>query len=78
MNSLKNFVFFIIIFAGSNSYGLGIPQPYYDLSFSETSFSEQTPFNFTSPIPERIRIMEKVNLSFYVNQSIVFQYRYRL
>lgn len=78
MNSLKNFVFFILLSAGSNSYGLGIPQPYYDLSFSETSFSEQTPFNFTSPIPERIRIMEKVNLSFYVNQSIVFQYRYRL
>lgn len=78
MNSLKNFVLFILLSAGSNSYGLSILQPYYDLSFLEESFSVQTPFNFTNPIPERIRIMDKVNLSFYVNQSIVFQYRYRL
>ncbi|MBN1187434.1 MAG: ankyrin repeat domain-containing protein [Bacteroidales bacterium] len=39
---------------------------------------DQTPFNFTNPIPSKIKIMGNVDLSFYVNQAVVFQYRFRL
>ncbi|MBN1187435.1 MAG: hypothetical protein JXB49_34485 [Bacteroidales bacterium] len=79
MTCLKNFGLFILLFAGSNSYGLSLfNTSYYSVSYFEGSSSDQTPFNFTNSIPGRIRIMGKVNLSFYVNQSVVFQYRYRL
>ena len=41
--------------------------------------AEQTsPFSFTSKIPAKIKLSGNVNLSFYVNQAMVFQYRYRL
>ena len=36
---------------------------------------EQSPFSFTGIVPARIKIKDRVDLSFYVNQSIVFQYR---
>jgi len=77
MTFLRNFGLFILLFAASNSYGLSLLHTSYYLSYEE-SISDQTPFNFTNPIPDRIRILGKVNLSFYVNQSVVFKYRYRI
>jgi hypothetical protein len=39
---------------------------------------DQSPFSFMTNVPARIKITDKVNLSFFVNQSIVFQYRLKL
>jgi ankyrin repeat protein len=39
---------------------------------------QQSPFNFTKPIPPKIKLSGGINLSFYVNHAVVFQYRYRL
>lgn len=74
--SMKKFIFISILF-----YRVFIPD---GLSSALSPLSvklipdPQTPFNFTNQIPSRIGLAGKVDLSFYVNHSVVFQYRYRL
>ena len=48
---------------------------YHEAVNSELIGSEQSPFSFTNNVPGRIKINTPIDLSFYVNQSIVFQYR---
>jgi ankyrin repeat protein len=40
--------------------------------------SQQAPFYFLNSIPSAVKLAGKINLSFFRNQSIVYQYRYRL
>lgn len=41
-------------------------------------FSQQAPFYFLNSVPAAVKLPGKINLSFFRNQSIVFQYRYKL
>jgi len=41
-------------------------------------FSQEAPFYFINSIPAAIKLFEKVDLSFFRNQSVVIQYRCRL
>jgi ankyrin repeat protein len=43
-----------------------------------TSDSDQNPFTFMNVIPAKVKFPEGIDLSFFVNQSIVFQYRFRI
>lgn len=38
----------------------------------------QSLITFSHPIPEKIKLLEKVNFSFYVDQSVISQYRYMI
>jgi hypothetical protein len=42
------------------------------------SGAEQSPFTFMNAVPERVKLNSGIDLSFFVNKSIVFQYRYKL
>lgn len=39
---------------------------------------DQSPFNFLTLVPSRVKIKDRVDLSFYVNQAVVFQYRMKI
>jgi hypothetical protein len=41
-------------------------------------FSQQAPFYFLNSVPASVKLSSKIDLSFFRNQSIVYQYRYRL
>jgi ankyrin repeat protein len=41
-------------------------------------FSQQAPFYFLNSVPAAVKISGEINLSFFRNQSVVFQYRYKL
>ena len=45
---------------------------------SEFSLYQETPFYFLKPVPPTIKLPDKIDLSFFRNQSVVSQYRYRL
>ncbi len=47
-------------------------------SIPESFLSQQVPFYFLNSIPAAVKLSGKINLSFFRNQSIVFQYRYKL
>lgn len=51
-----------------------------DLSFvkPELLISQEVPFYFLKPIPPSIKLLDEIDLSFFRNQSVVTQYRYRL
>jgi ankyrin repeat protein len=42
------------------------------------SLSQDEPFYFYKPIPAKIKLLNQIDLSFFRNQSVVTQYRYRL
>lgn len=44
----------------------------------EFLLSQQAPFYFLNSVPSTVKLSGKINLSFFRNQSIVFQYRYKL
>jgi len=73
---MKNILLLIIFQCGA---GLIDANSSIVLPVSTKEYTEdQIPLNFTNPIPSKIKILGKVDLSFYVNQAVVFQYRYRL
>jgi len=78
MANIKKLMILVFLSAGSISYGLYPIMVSDNLYDSDEYLSVQIPFNFTNPVPDKIRVLSKVNLSFYVNQAVVFQYRYRL
>lgn len=78
MICVKNLAILMLLFAEGNSNGLSYLNVFYPLSHFDESISSQTPFSFTKPVPARIPVKGMVDLSFYVNHSVVFQYRYRL
>jgi hypothetical protein len=41
-------------------------------------FSQQAPFYFLTSVPASVKLSSKIDLSFFRNQSIVYQYRYRI
>jgi ankyrin repeat protein len=49
-------------------------EPYFTIFF----FSQQAPFYFLNSVPASIRLPGRIDLSFFRNQSIVSQYRYKL
>ncbi len=60
-----------INYAGSDSRIVKVPR-------LEYSRMEQMLFSFVNPLPPQIKLLDRLDLSFYVNQSIVFQYRVKL
>jgi ankyrin repeat protein len=44
----------------------------------ELLLSQEAPFYFLKPVPATIKLLDKIDLSFFRNQSVVTQYRYRL
>jgi len=40
--------------------------------------SQQAPFTFMNHVPAKVKLNDKIDLSFFVNQSVVFQYRFRI
>ena len=75
---MKSILLIAIFLFGTNFDCISSTSKPHDLYDFEEFLFVQTPFNFINPVPSKIRLMEKVDLSFYVNQSIVFQYRYKL
>lgn len=78
MTCVKNLAIIMLLLVEGNSYGLDYLNTYNTLSYFNESTSTQTPFNFTKPVPARIPVKGMVDLSFFVNHSLVYQYRYRL
>lgn len=46
--------------------------------YAEYTAVEQSPVSFMNSVPSRIKINDRVDLSFFVNQSVIFQYRLKL
>jgi len=44
----------------------------------ELLLSQEAPFYFLKPVPATVKLLDKIDLSFFKNQSVVTQYRYRL
>ncbi len=42
------------------------------------NFPQQPPFYFLNPVPVKVRLFDKIDLSFFRNQLVVLMYRYRL
>ncbi|MBP7508692.1 MAG: hypothetical protein KA807_12800 [Prolixibacteraceae bacterium] len=78
MTYLKNLAIIALLITEGNIYGLNYLNTFYSSSHFYESISSQTHFSFTKPIPSRIPVKGTVDLSFYVNQSVVFQFRYKL
>ena len=75
---MKYFVSFLIVFyiASFNNYCFGDGNR--KTMIRELLLSEQGPFDFFNPVPAKIKTNERIDLSFSVYNSIVYQYRYRL
>lgn len=75
---MKYCLFVIIIFYGTIlnkvSSADWSKEPYIPIIFS----SQQAPFYFLNSVPAAVKLSGKINLSFFRNQSVVFQYRYKL
>lgn len=75
---MKYCLFVIIIFLGTSLNKVSSidnsKEPYIPVLF----FSQQAPFYFLNSIPPAVKLPGKINLSFFRNQSVVFQYRYKL
>jgi ankyrin repeat protein len=75
---MKYFLFIIMLFYSTNHCEISsvnkTEEPYVPAFF----LSQQAPFYFLNSIPAAVKLAGKINLSFFRNQSIVFQYRYRL
>jgi len=61
------------------SFGLMINQSAYSLPVGGYMLTvQQSPFTFMNSVPSKVKADGKVDLSFFANQSIVFQYRCRI
>jgi len=75
---MKYCLLFIIIF-----YGFNIKKDDYSLKSEKHSITgillpQKDPFYFLNNVPSKVKLLDKVDLSFFRNQLIVFQYRYRI
>jgi ankyrin repeat protein len=75
---MKYCLFFLIIFYGTSfnkvNYAEKSDEPLIPVNFS----SQQDPFYFLIPVPVAVKLFDKIDLSFFRNKLIVFQYRYRI
>ena len=44
----------------------------------EFNIPQQTPFYFLNPVPVKVKLLDKIDLSFFRNRLVVLNYRYRL
>lgn len=70
------FVMMIFYFKGSNAILLAANSNFSNVS--GYSQSQKEPFYFLNPVPPKTRLFDKIDLSFFRNQLMVTQYRYRL
>ena len=75
---MKYCLLFIIIF-----YGFNIKKDDYSLksemhSINGILLSQKDPFYFLNSVPSKVKLLGKLDLSFFRNQLIVIQYRYRI
>jgi ankyrin repeat protein len=75
---MRYLILFAVIFFGTSLKNSCSAKEFYGINSPEFINSIQTPFNFFNTIPAKIKITDKVDLSFSVNNAIVSQYRYRL
>ena len=67
----------LIIFATSLD-NLNIAAKPEEPCLSEFILYQEAPFYFLKPVPQTIKLPDKIDLSFFRNQSVVSEYRYRL
>lgn len=71
------FVILILIYAtGLNNIEFAVRSK--ESLFRELSLFQEAPFYFLKPVPPTIKLPDKIDLSFFRNQSVVSEYRYRL
>jgi ankyrin repeat protein len=75
---MRYLILFTVIYFGTCLKNGCSAEEFYEINSTEFFNSVQTPFNFFNTIPAQIKITDKVDLSFSVNNAIVSQYRYRL
>jgi ankyrin repeat protein len=75
---MKYLLFLAVIFYGICSKNTCTANEIYEVYYNGFSLSVQTPFNFFNTVPAKIKITDKVDLSFSVNDEIVSQYRYKI
>ncbi len=67
-----------MIFYGTSYYNLPAAEKSGEAFIPVFFFSQQVPFYFISSVPSAVKLHGYIDLSFFRNQAIVFQYRYRL
>lgn len=75
---MKLFFFFIVFFNVTSHYEINPVDKTGEFNLPVFSLLQQSPFYFLNSVPAAIKLAGKINLSFFRNQAIVFQYRYRL
>ncbi len=73
-----NFLFIILIFFGTSFNKENYAHDSVEPLIPRFSFSQQEPFYFTNSVPEKIKLFNSIDLSFFCNQLIVRLYRLRL
>ena len=74
---MKYCLFLLLIFFGTSFNRLGSAEKYGETVITCFSIPQQEPFYFNKPIPSKIKILDKVDLSFFRN-PLITSYRYRL
>lgn len=75
---MKYCLFFLIIFYGTNFNKVTSSEKSDELIIPDYFYSQQDPFYFLTPVPVSVKLFSKIDLSFFRNKLIVFQYRYRV
>jgi ankyrin repeat protein len=75
---MKYCLFVIMIFYGTSFNNLPAADKSLEPLIPVFFFSQQVPFYFISSVPSAVKLHGYIDLSFFRNQAIVYQYRYRL
>ena len=75
---MKSCLTVILIIFGTCLDNLNIAAKAEEPSLSEFILYQEAPFYFLKPVPQTIKLPDKIDLSFFRNQSVVSEYRYRL
>jgi ankyrin repeat protein len=75
---MKSCVFILIIFYGTSLNNFNFADRSEESYITELFLSQEAPFYFLKPVPATTKLLTKIDLSFFRNQSVVTQYRYRL
>jgi hypothetical protein len=75
---MKSCFFILIIFYTTSSNNFVFSNRNEESFILELSLLQEAPFYFLKPVPPTIKLPDKIDLSFFRNQSVVSEYRYRL
>lgn len=75
---MRSCLFIFLIFFGASLNNLNLAAKSEESYIPEFLLTQEAPFYFLKPVPPTIKLPDKIDLSFFRNQSVVSEYRYRL